>query len=125
LGSIGSHKHIPLWRCTIVIIIFTSKLRADIDLHEYDLWATRMVELVEQHPGFLSRTSWTAPDGTEVTIARFASEEAVAAWRTHPEHLQAQQLGRSTFYEFYRIEVCTPVREYEFSRERPRLHPAL
>lgn len=83
-----------------------------------------MVELVQQHPGFISRTSWTAPDGTEVTIARFASEEAVTAWRAHPEHLQVQQLGRKRFYESYRVEVCAPVRAYEFSQERGITHQA-
>lgn len=109
----------------MVIVIFTTRLKADIDLREYNRWAEQMVELVQQHPGFISRTSWTTPDGDEVTIARFASEEAVAAWRTHPEHLQAQQLGRSTFYESYRVEVCTPVREYEFRQGDGITHAAL
>ena len=76
-----------------------------------------MYELVQQHPGFISLESATAPDESEVTIAHFASEEAVTAWRNNPEHRQAQQLGRSAFYESYRIEVCTTIREYEFHQE--------
>lgn len=108
----------------MIMIVFTTRLRADIDVREYNRWAERMVELVQHHPGFISRTSWTTPDGEEVTIARFASEEAVATWRTHPEHLQVQQLGRSTFYESYRVEVCTTLREYEFHRESCITHLA-
>src|SRR5579862_5099802 len=111
-------------RCAMIMIVFTTRLRADIDLREYHRWAKRMGELVQLHPGFISRTSWTTPDGEEVTIARFTSEEAMAAWRTHPEHLQVQQLGRSAFYESYRVEVCTTVRAYEFHRESATTHTA-
>jgi heme-degrading monooxygenase HmoA len=98
----------------MIVIVFTTRLKADIDMEDYNRWSERMVALVEQQPGFISRTSLTAPDGDEVTIARFASEEAVKAWRAHPEHLQAQRLGQSTFYASYRVEVCTTIREYEF-----------
>lgn len=108
---------VPLWRRAIVTIIFTVKLRPDIDLQAYNHYGARMIELVEQHPGFISRQSWTTPESTEITIARFASEDAMAAWRAHPEHRQVQQLGRSIFYESYRVEVCTTIREYEFHHE--------
>jgi hypothetical protein len=33
-----------------------------------------------------------------------------------PEHVEAQQLGREHHFEEYRIQVCTPVREYSFRR---------
>jgi heme-degrading monooxygenase HmoA len=53
-----------------------------------------------------------------VAIAQFASEEALAAWRNHPEHLKAQQQGRDVFYEAYTIQVCSVIREYSFSRSQ-------
>ncbi len=106
-------------------VIFSTKMRVDADLEEYNRWGERMYELVQQIPGFVSVTSYSDPDGGEVTIARFASEEALAAWRTHPEHLLAQQLGRSIFYESYSIQVCTTIREYEFHQDSGGNHREL
>jgi heme-degrading monooxygenase HmoA len=101
----------------MIVVTFSTKLRADADVNEYNRWAERMYELVQQNPGFISIASYPEPDGGELTIARFASAEALEAWRTHPEHRQAQQLGRSTFYESYWIQVCTTVRDYEFHQD--------
>ena len=39
---------------------------------------------------------------------------SLAAWKEHPEHLKAQQRGRDEFFSEYHIQVCQPVREYEF-----------
>jgi heme-degrading monooxygenase HmoA len=36
------------------------------------------------------------------------------AWKQHPEHLEAQALGRAEFYERYEIEVAEIVRQYEW-----------
>jgi heme-degrading monooxygenase HmoA len=52
-------------------------------------------------------------------VARFESHEALAEWRNHPEHQVAQHLGREKFFAKYRIEVCEPVRSYEFEAETP------
>lgn len=109
----------------MIVFIFRTNLRADADLEEYKRWTKRMFELVQQNPGFISMTSATDPDGGGLTIERFASEEALEAWRTHPEHLQAQQLGRSAFYESYQVEVFTAVRAYEFHRGSSTIHRAL
>lgn len=109
----------------MVVVIFTAKVRADADLKEYGRQARRMVELVQQGQGFISLTTSTGPNGEEIIIARFTSEEAVTAWRTHPEHLQAQELGRSRIYASYRVEVCATIRDYEFHQESGITHRAL
>ena len=41
-------------------------------------------------PGFISYNSYVSDDGEELTVARFDSPEALEAWRTHPEHPEAQ-----------------------------------
>ncbi len=83
----------------MIVVIFSARLRADANLEEYERWGGRMYELVQQIPGFISVTSYPDGDRGELTIARFTSEEALQSWRTQPDHQQAQQLGRSTFYE--------------------------
>ena len=106
----------------MIVVVFNVKMRADANLEEYKRWGERMYGLAQQIPGFISITSYPDGDRGEVSIVRFASEEALKAWRTHPEHLQAQELGRSTFYESYRVQVCRTIRDYEFHQDTGVTH---
>jgi heme-degrading monooxygenase HmoA len=42
--------------------------------------------------------------------------DAHRAWRDHPEHLDAQRLGRQRFYDTFAIQVCTCMGETRFQR---------
>jgi heme-degrading monooxygenase HmoA len=97
----------------MVITIFRSRLRPEY-LDEYGPVAARMDELAQQMQGFLSIKGFTAGDGERVSIVEFATEEAQAAWRDHPEHRQAQRLGRERFYSEYSIQVCRVERQARF-----------
>ena len=46
------------------------------------------------------------------SIVEFASEETHNAWRGHPEHREAQRLGREKFYSEFSIQVCRVDRAY-------------
>jgi len=98
------------------IVLFRSRLRPDAG-EEYEETARRTLELATAMPGFVSFKTFTASDGEHVSIIEFESEEAIAAWYRHPEHLAAQQQGRESFYEEYQIHVCSPVRSYGFTRK--------
>jgi heme-degrading monooxygenase HmoA len=100
----------------MVVVLFSTTLRPDADLADYEATGGRMVELVQQVPGFVSMESYSGADGSELTIARFTSQEAIDEWRSHPEHRRAQAAGRERFYERYRIEVCTSERSHGFDR---------
>ena len=106
----------------MIVVVFSARLRANANLEEYERWGGRMYELVQQIPGFISVASYPAGDREEVTVVRFTSEEALHSWRTQPEHMQAQQLGRSTFYESYHIQVCRTIRDYEFHQDSGVTH---
>jgi heme-degrading monooxygenase HmoA len=73
-----------------------------------------MLALAGQMPGFRSIKTFTALDGERVSIIEFESLETVRAWRDHPEHRRAQQMGRDQFYSTYRIQVCSLIRQPEF-----------
>ena len=77
-----------------------------------------MYQLAMAMPGFISYKDFAAADGEGVSIVEFESLEMLAAWRNHPEHLEAQRLGREQFFAEYQIQVCTPVRSYRFSPTR-------
>ncbi len=71
-----------------IIVIGDLKLRNDAPLDEYGQLGERMYGIASRLPGFLSVKSFKAADGEEMTVFRFASEEALEAWRTHPEHVE-------------------------------------
>jgi heme-degrading monooxygenase HmoA len=97
----------------MILTIFRSRLRPE-HLEEYSRWAERIHDLATRQPGFVSIKTYAAEEGERVSIVEFDSEATHEAWRNHPEHLQAQELGRQRFYAQYRIQVCTLLRDYAF-----------
>ncbi|HVC69432.1 MAG TPA: antibiotic biosynthesis monooxygenase [Acidimicrobiales bacterium] len=96
-----------------VVTVFRSRLRPEA-VAEYEETADRMDELVRAMPGFVDYKTFTADDGERVTVVTFGSLEQHRAWRDHPEHREAQRLGRERFYQSYAIQVGTGVRETRF-----------
>ena len=96
-----------------VVTVFRSRLRADAGDAFVEL-AAEMLELARSMPGFREFKRFAADDGERVSIIVFDSLEAQEAWRDNAEHRAAQQRGRSSFYESYRIQVCEVLRERAF-----------
>ena len=101
----------------MVVVLFSTEGRDDVDVEDYSRTSARMHELVAQVPGFISYNSYADEDGNGVVIARFESHEAVAAWRKNLEHVEAQRKGRENYYSAYWVQVCDTVREYRFTPE--------
>lgn len=102
----------------MVIVLFEHRLRADIDNDEYQQTFGRMLELASQMPGFISIHPYTGQDGGMLAVVRFESEEAVQAWKSHPEHVKTQARAREAFYKSYKLTVAAPViREYGFQQQ--------
>ena len=100
-----------------VIVVFRSRMRADADLDAYAALSARMHELVAQHPGFISIENFSTPDGDEVSLECFESEESVEAWRRNPEHVEAQRRARAELYEWYSVRTALVIREYSHKSE--------
>ena len=98
----------------MIVVLFSATPRGDLDLEDYRRASARMRELVATVPGFISYNSYRADDGETVAIVRFDSEEALDAWRFHPEHREAQDKGRHSYYQEYWVQVCSSLREYRF-----------
>jgi heme-degrading monooxygenase HmoA len=101
----------------MVVVIFRSRLRDDAG-PDYAATAARMVELARGMPGFVSFQHYAADDGERVSLIEFASDDAVCAWREHPEHLEAQRRGRRDWYASYRLTTCAPLRDVAFPPRR-------
>lgn len=99
----------------MVVTVFRSRLRADVDMQALEAAGGRMVELVSKMPGFVSYKDFAAADGESVTIVEFTDQASLLAWRNHPEHRVVQQRGRDEFMSEYHIQVCETVRDYAFN----------
>lgn len=97
----------------MVITVFRSRLRPE-NQAEFLALAARMRKIAESMPGFRSYKVFTAEDGERCSIVEFESHEALRAWRDHPEHREAQRIGRERYYAEYSLHVTDPVRESRF-----------
>jgi heme-degrading monooxygenase HmoA len=98
----------------MVVIVFRARLRAGVDPAPLEPLGHRMYELASSMPGFISYKDFAAADGEAVSIVEFESLETLAAWRDHPEHKEAQRLGREKYFSDYHIQICSPLRSYRF-----------
>ena len=97
-----------------IVVVFRSRLRPEY-ADEYGDVAQEMAELARAQPGIVAFKTFAAADGERVTVAEFADEAAVCAWREHERHKDAQAAGRDRFYSEYRVQVCGVLRDYGFT----------
>ena len=76
--------------------------------------AVTMEALARKQPGFLGFES--ARNELGISVSYWASEQAILDWKGQLDHLKAQALGKSKWYERYTIRICKVEREYSFSR---------
>jgi len=100
----------------VIVVLFGGNDRTDLDMEAYRQTSARMSQIVASIPGFISYNSYVAGDGEEMVVVRFDSLDALDAWRNHPEHLEAQEKGRSLWSEDYWVQVSSTVREYRWTR---------
>ena len=75
-----------------------------------------MEALARAQPGFLSFKSYVADDGEVVAISEWASEAAMHAWGSHPDHAAIQERGRAEYYEDFTLFACDAPRVRRFER---------
>ena len=99
----------------MVLVVFRSRLRPE-NADEFQALAERMLELARSMPGFVSYKVYASDDGERASIIEFETAGQLRAWREHPEHREAQRLGRERFYSAYTLQVAEPERESRFER---------
>ncbi len=95
-------------------VIFTS-VRTDVD-NGYAEASQKMVELAEEQPGFLGIESARGEDGLGITVSYWASEEAIANWRSNAEHRVVQKRGLENWYAEFFTRVAKVERVRRFTR---------
>ncbi len=92
-------------------VIFSSARKGTQD-DGYEETAARMVELAAGMPGFLGVESARNSDGFGITVSYWKTEKAIAQWRTHAEHLLAQERGKTQWYRHYILRIAKVERCY-------------
>lgn len=91
------------------VVIFRATVR-QLDA-EYSAMAARMRELALTRFACLEFHS-QIEGKDEVALSYWPDEESILAWRQHPEHVEAQVLGQTRWYESYRVEIAKITRDY-------------
>ena len=92
-------------------VIFTSRRNGD-DAPGYASMAQAMMKAALAHPGCLGAESVRGADGLGITVAYYADEASIAAWKADMRHLTAQKLGIERWYEHYELRVAKVERAY-------------
>lgn len=91
------------------VVIFRARGRTLDD--EYLTVAARLRELALSQFGCLEFQAVTE-GRDEVALSYWPDESSIRAWKSHAEHVLAQQLGRARWYESYVVQVAQITREY-------------
>jgi len=93
----------------VFAVIFTAQInRQD---QAYKEMATQMRERAYELYGCKGFTAVTEGD-REIAISYWEYEDQIRAWKKDIEHITAQQLGQTQWYQSYKVEVVKIVREY-------------
>ena len=92
-----------------VVVIFRAKI-ANLEA-DYHCRAARLRELAMGQYGCLEFVTMTQGKD-EIALSYWENLEQVKAWRQAPEHLEAQALGCSMWYDSHRVEVTEVLRSY-------------
>jgi heme-degrading monooxygenase HmoA len=93
----------------MLVVIFRARIK-QLDA-QYATTAARMRELALRDFGCLAFHACSeGPD--EIALSYWPDEASVQAWRAHPAHVEAQQLGQTRWYEHYTVEVARVERCY-------------
>ena len=76
--------------------------------------AARLRPELENIDGFVSieRFESLTQPGKILSLSFWRDEAAVAAWRRHEEHQDAQRAGRGGIFRTYRLRVAAVLRDY-------------
>lgn len=111
----------------MIAVMFEVELKPDEVGTYFELAHSLKASLVKM-PGFISierfqslsepqaSMSESSKPAKVLSLSFWQDEAAVANWRKHTEHNQAQSLGREKVFDDYRIRVAHVVRDYGLHR---------
>ena len=104
------------WDFGMYLIIFEVYPHIDQKDRYFEL-AAQLLETLHQQPGFVhvERFQSLVDEGKILSMSCWESEESIANWRNHADHMIVQAEGRERIFASYRLRVVEVKREYSFS----------
>ncbi len=93
-------------------VIFSSVKH--VESEDYEMMSKKMVELVCKQKGFLGFESAKGEIG--ITVSYWDSLAAIQEWYKNPAHKEAQNKGRSSWYDSYTVRIARVEKEYSFKK---------
>ena len=108
----------------MIAVIFEVVLKPARAPRYFDLAAALRPEL-ERVDGFISveRFESMTTENKYVSLSFWRDRAAVEAWYRHGGHRAAQEEGRDSVFEDYRIRVAEVFRDYDLAAARPAVAP--
>ena len=80
--------------------------------------AAQLRETLHKQPGFIfvERFQSLVDEGKILSLSCWESDEAIANWRRHADHMIVQAEGKRSVFKSYRLRVAKVIRDYDFSR---------
>lgn len=81
---------------------------------QYFKIAKKLKPTLENIEGFISIERFQSVNNPEryLSLSFWKDEKAVMAWRNQSEHRQAQEMGRASIFNDYRLRVVSVIRDY-------------
>ncbi|ELV8746825.1 antibiotic biosynthesis monooxygenase [Vibrio vulnificus] len=89
-------------------VVFTS-VRTEGD-NGYGEMAAKMLRLAEHEEGFLGVES--AREEVGITVSYWTDLDSIRKWKQNTEHLEAQRIGRNSWYESFKVRISLVERDY-------------
>ena len=99
----------------MVVIIFEVYPKSGKTDAYFDL-AAELKPILEKQPGFIAVERFQSLNNERklLSISSWENEEAVLNWRNNLAHQNAQNAGKNSIFDQYRIRVAQVMRDYDF-----------
>lgn len=94
----------------MIAVVFTSQ-RTNYN-EGYQEFNIELEKLANQLPGFIKQESTRQEDGFGISISYWKDIESAKEFKQIPVHLEAQQKGKTHYYEWYDVKICEVSRHY-------------
>jgi heme-degrading monooxygenase HmoA len=98
----------------MILAVFRSRVRPEA-VPEYRALNEQLSAIAKTMRGYIAHKAFFAADGEQVALVEFDTAENLREWSLHPEHVKAKGVGRKAFYESYRVQLCTVLRDHAFT----------
>lgn len=98
----------------MIAVIFTSqRTKYTEGCQEFN---SELETIAKQMDGFIKQESTRQADGFGISISYWKDIESAKEFKQVPMHIDAQQKGKTHYYEWYDVKICKVDKHYSYSK---------